>query len=54
MNSEARQRSEHSSNPLSKEELMPAETIDLNVRGLHVLALAHVTKSANILVPNFG
>ena len=30
-------------NSLSKEELMPAETNDLNARGLHVLAPAHVT-----------
>ena len=27
---------------------MPAETIDLNARGLHVLAPAHVTKSVNL------
>ena len=35
-------------NSLSKEELMSAETIDLNARGLHVLAPAHVTKSVNL------
>ena len=27
---------------------MPAETIDLNARGLHVLAPAHVTKSVTL------
>ena len=35
-------------NSLSKEELMSAETIDLNARGLHVLAPAHATKSVNL------
>ena len=35
-------------NSLSKEELMPAETGDLNASDLHVLAPAHVTKSVNL------